>query len=134
MNAEKLQGTWRNGAATITLMGDRFTTAQMGAEYSGYVEFNEGAAPKTLAPHFETGPEAGNSNHGIYEFVGEEWRFCLNMTGEFCGGVAGRMDHGELRPRGRRDARVICQARKAHDGGHAVYALFRPPATDVEDS
>ncbi len=41
----------------------------------------EGAAPKTLAPHFETGPEAGDSNHGIYEFVGEEWRFCLNMTG-----------------------------------------------------
>ena len=81
MDFEKLQGIWRNGAATTTITGDRFTTAQMGAEYSGRVEINEAAAPKTLSLHFETGPEASNSNHGVYEFVGDDWRFCLNMTG-----------------------------------------------------
>ena len=81
MDFEKLQGIWRNGAATTTITGDRFTTAQMGTEYGGRVEINEAAAPKTLSLHFETGPEAGNSNHGIYEFVGDDWRFCLNMTG-----------------------------------------------------
>ena len=64
MDLELLQGTGRNGAAD-----------------SGRVERNESITPETPAPHFETGPEAGNTNHGIYEVVGEEWRFCLNMTG-----------------------------------------------------
>jgi len=81
LDIEKLQGIWRNGAATITIGGDRFTTGQMGAEYSGRVERKEAAVPKTLSLHFETGPEAGNTNHGIYEFVEEGWRFFLDMTG-----------------------------------------------------
>jgi len=81
MDLERLQGTWRNGAATITVNGDRFTTAQMGAEYTGRVELNESVTPKAQVLHFETGPEAGNTNYGIYEFAGEEWRFSLNITG-----------------------------------------------------
>ena len=31
--------------------------------------------------HFESGPEAGNKNLGIYEFQAEQWRLCLNMSG-----------------------------------------------------
>ena len=65
MDIDKLQGIWRNGAATITVKGDRFTTAQMGAEYTGRVELNESVTPKMLTLHFETGPEAGNTNYGI---------------------------------------------------------------------
>jgi len=81
MDIEKLQGVWWNGPATIAISGDRFTTARMGAEYSGRVVLDETATPKAIMLHFETGPEKGNTNYGIYEFVGEGWRFSLNITG-----------------------------------------------------
>jgi len=41
MDIEKLQGVWWNGPATIAISGDRFTTARMGAEYSGRVVLDE---------------------------------------------------------------------------------------------
>ena len=91
-----LQGTWRvtelevDGAlmdksalseATVSVAGNRFTTAGMGAEYSGLLQLNETASPKTLEMYFESGPEAGNTNRGIYEISGSIWRMCLCMTG-----------------------------------------------------
>ncbi|MBL8242513.1 MAG: hypothetical protein JNM66_34120 [Bryobacterales bacterium] len=82
MDLEKLQGVWASGLATITITGDRFTTSQMGSEYTGRIELNESAVPKALTLHFETGPEAGNTNYGIYEFVESGWRFCLDMHGK----------------------------------------------------
>lgn len=91
-----LQGTWRitsleiDGAplgraalagSAITIERDRFTTASMGAEYSGRCELNAAGKPKSLVMHFESGPETGNINFGIYELDGDQWRICLNMTG-----------------------------------------------------
>ena len=86
---QQLQGCWfvaalevdgramETSGATISVDGDHFTTSGMGAEYSGRLAI-EG---KSLTMHFESGPEAGNANHGIYEFKGEQWRLCLSMSG-----------------------------------------------------
>ena len=52
MDLEKLQGTWRSCAATHH-------------RANGRVERNEPATLKAFALHFETGPEAGNTNYGI---------------------------------------------------------------------
>jgi len=81
MDLERLQGIWRNGGATLTISGDRFTTAQLGASHSGRIEIDAQATPKTISLQYETGPEAGNAKHGIYDFDGEDWLFCLNTTG-----------------------------------------------------
>lgn len=81
MDLEKLQGVWWNGPASIKICDDQFMTAQMGAEYSGRVVLDEVATPKGITLHFETGPEKGNTNYGIYEFIDEGWRFSLNITG-----------------------------------------------------
>jgi uncharacterized protein (TIGR03067 family) len=81
MDLEQLQGEWHFHGAVIKVNGLRFTTAQMGAEYSGRFEIQPAAAPKTITLHFETGPEAGNANHGIYELTDAGWLICLNITG-----------------------------------------------------
>lgn len=65
--------------ATIAIANGRFTTSSMGAEYSG--KFVLGPLPGQLALHFETGPEAGNINHGRFERHGNGWRLCLNLSG-----------------------------------------------------
>ncbi len=93
---EFLQGHWRiaslevDGAnvgagllagASITLAGDRFVTASMGVEYAGQLLLHPDTSPKSLALRFESGPEAGNTNYGIYEVSGDGWRLCLNVSG-----------------------------------------------------
>jgi uncharacterized protein (TIGR03067 family) len=89
---EKLQGTWRvasleiDGAAmpaggSITVAGDRFTTAAMGAEYSGTVEIDPGKRPKRFDLVFTSGPHAGNRSLGIYQLDGDQWRICLGFAG-----------------------------------------------------
>ena len=95
-NLSSLQGAWRitsleiDGAplgpaavagAYISLAGSRFTTTGMGAEYSGHIELSDKRKPNSLAMHFESGPEAGHVNYGIYELERDQWRICLNMTG-----------------------------------------------------
>jgi uncharacterized protein (TIGR03067 family) len=92
----RLQGKWAiarlevDGAAVpagalqgaaITVANGRFTTVSMGAEYAGAIELDPNADPKTIAMHFDSGPEAGHTNYGIYEWQGSQWRLCLNMTG-----------------------------------------------------
>lgn len=86
-----LQGTWhvaalefegnavQSGPASITIRGNEFTTTNMGAEYSGHLELH----PKlrTISLHFTTGPEAGHTNHGIYELLNDSWRLCINLSG-----------------------------------------------------
>lgn len=63
MDTELLQGTWRisalivegayrNASGIIIVEGDRLTTRQIGAEYSGRIELNPSAMPKTLAMRF----------------------------------------------------------------------------------
>jgi uncharacterized protein (TIGR03067 family) len=93
---DKLQGVWNIvalemdaraipasmlGGAKIAIEGARFTSTGMGAEYNGTVEIDERASPRHFDLKFETGPEKGNTNRGIYELDGDTWRICLATRG-----------------------------------------------------
>jgi len=89
---DKLQGTWRiasleiEGSAmpasgSITIAGDRFTTATMGAEYSGVVEIDASKRPKRFDLVFTTGPHSGSRSLGIYQLDGDSWKICLGFAG-----------------------------------------------------
>jgi len=93
---KNLQGTWRVsalevdgqtmsaaalGGAQITVKGDRFISTGMGAAYEGAIELDGSVKPKAMDLKFDTGPEKGNTNAGIYELSGDTWRICLNTRG-----------------------------------------------------
>jgi uncharacterized protein (TIGR03067 family) len=93
---EQLQGIWHIasleidghtlsgdalGGATITIHGEHFASAGMGAAYEGSIEVDAAAIPKTFNLKFTTGPEKGNANLGIYELDGDTWRICLSTRG-----------------------------------------------------
>lgn len=86
---QSLQGAWQiesleiagapvGASGRITVNNNKFISSGMGAEYSGHLELTN---PNQITLHFETGPEAGNANHGIYEITPTGWRLCLNMSG-----------------------------------------------------
>src|SRR5271157_1974442 len=91
---EAMQGTWdmvsleMDGrkypavGAQIAIQGGKFTSLNMGAEYSGTMTVNESASPKTFDMTFETGPEKGKRSLGIYELDGDNWKICLGLTGK----------------------------------------------------
>jgi uncharacterized protein (TIGR03067 family) len=91
---ENLQGAWNivslemegrkypPGGSQIVIRGDRFTSLNMGAEYSGKVTVDVAATPRTFDLLFETGPEAGNRSLGIYQLDGDTWTICLGLTGK----------------------------------------------------
>ncbi len=93
-DSKALEGTWnivslemdgRRYPATgarIVIEGSRFTSVNMGAEYSGTVMVDESASPRTFDLLFETGPEKGNRSLGIYELDGDTWKICLGLTGK----------------------------------------------------
>jgi len=83
----KLQGQWNvtslevDGAsvspgafagARIVIEGDRFTSLGMGSAYSGTMSLSADASPKAFSMKFTDGPEAGNTNRGIYELDGDD--------------------------------------------------------------
>jgi uncharacterized protein (TIGR03067 family) len=92
---DALQGTWSvatlemDGAemgaippgASITLKGTKFSTNNMGADYTGELELDGAAKPKAFDLTFKTGPEKGNTSHGIYELDGDQWKMCLTLRG-----------------------------------------------------
>jgi uncharacterized protein (TIGR03067 family) len=86
---QSLQGAWQiesleiagapvGASGRIIVDNNHFTSTGMGAEYTGHLELT---SPNKISLHFETGPEAGNANHGIYEITPTGWRLCLNMSG-----------------------------------------------------
>jgi uncharacterized protein (TIGR03067 family) len=88
----QLQGTWHIAAleidgkampatGSITIAGDCFTTAAMGAEVSGTVEIDAAKRPKRFDLVFTTGPHAGSRSLGIYLLDGDSWRICLGLAG-----------------------------------------------------
>jgi uncharacterized protein (TIGR03067 family) len=94
---ELLQGTWyvsglevdgqkmpesMLGAAQIVIKGSRFTSTGMGAVYEGTIELDTSKKPRHLTMHFDTGPEKGNKNLGIYEMKKETLRICLATRGD----------------------------------------------------
>ena len=90
---ETLQGAWNivslemdgqsmpSGEASIVVKGSRFTTAAMGAEYSGMLEVDETSSPKSFNLNFEMGPEKGNTSYGIYQLDGDTWKICMTLRG-----------------------------------------------------
>jgi uncharacterized protein (TIGR03067 family) len=91
---EALRGTWNMvsmemdgrkypaAGSQIVIERGRFTSLNMGAEYSGTVATDESANPRTFDLVFETGPEKGNRSLGIYELDGDTWKICLGLTGK----------------------------------------------------
>jgi len=91
---ERLQGNWNivnlemEGqkmpamGAKIAVNGDRFKTTGMGPTYEGKIEVNTGTNPKTINLVFDSGPEAGNTALGIFDFEDDDtWKLCLTTQG-----------------------------------------------------
>jgi uncharacterized protein (TIGR03067 family) len=91
-----LQGRWRvaslevDGAALpassfqgaeVELVGSRFVSRGMGADYEGVFSIDDTTAPLQFSLAFDRGPEAGAVNRGICEIGEETWRMCLNIRG-----------------------------------------------------
>jgi uncharacterized protein (TIGR03067 family) len=70
------------GEARIEIEGGRFTSLGMGAEYAGTILLDASAKPRRIDMVFDSGPEAGNTNRGIYELKGKTWRLCLATRGD----------------------------------------------------
>jgi uncharacterized protein (TIGR03067 family) len=68
-------------SAEVRVDGDTFTSTGMGAAYSGKLSLAVADGRKTFALAFAEGPEAGNTNHALYELSGNLWRLCLDMKG-----------------------------------------------------
>jgi uncharacterized protein (TIGR03067 family) len=91
---DRLQGTWNvaalevdgqpmsvPGDARIVIEGNRFNSLGMGAEYEGTLEFDASGKPARIDMKFDKGPEAGNTNRGIYQFTGDSWKLCVATRG-----------------------------------------------------
>jgi len=93
-NRDRLQGTWTIvalemdgqaveplGDARIVIEGSRFTTTGMGDEYAGTITLDSSVSPARIDMKFESGPEKGNTNLGIYQLDGDSWKICLATRG-----------------------------------------------------
>ena len=91
---DHLQGTWTIAAleldgqtvgpigdARIVIKGSGFTSTGMGDEYAGTITLDSSVSPARIDMKFESGPEKGNTNLGIYELDGDSWRICLATRG-----------------------------------------------------
>jgi len=93
---DQLQGTWTVksmkiegqamaeemlGEARIDIAGNRFTSTGMGAVYEGTLELDAAHKPARIDMKFDSGPEKGNINLGIYELKGDSWKLCLATSG-----------------------------------------------------
>jgi uncharacterized protein (TIGR03067 family) len=68
--------------ARIDIVGARFTGTGMGPIYEGTVRLDANVQPRQIDLHFDSGPEAGNVNHGIYELKGGFWKLCIATRGD----------------------------------------------------
>ena len=92
-----LEGTWSfvrlevDGAvmppgvlkmSRILIDGDRFRTESPEANYEGIFNINVETDPHEIDIEFVEGPEAGNSNFGIYNLEGDKLEICLELNGK----------------------------------------------------
>jgi uncharacterized protein (TIGR03067 family) len=92
-----LEGTWSFASleveghpmppatlATSRLLidGDRFRTETPGAAYEGIFNIDVETDPHGIDIEFVEGPEAGNTNHGIFRLDADQLDICLDMTGK----------------------------------------------------
>jgi uncharacterized protein (TIGR03067 family) len=91
---DRLQGSWdvaalevdgqsvsAPGDACIVIEGSRFATLGMGAVYEGTLQLDASAKPARIDMKFDKGPEAGNTDPGIYQFKGDSWKLCVATRG-----------------------------------------------------
>ena len=92
-----LEGDWRFANLTLDggvippaaversrllIDGDRFRTESPEATYEGIFNINVEAEPHEIDIEFVEGPEAGNTNHGIYRLGGDRLEICLDINGK----------------------------------------------------
>jgi uncharacterized protein (TIGR03067 family) len=63
--------------ALLEIRGEHFIAKGMGAVYEERIEVDSSADPKRFAMKFELGPEAGNTNFGIYRFGENQLEICI---------------------------------------------------------
>jgi uncharacterized protein (TIGR03067 family) len=68
-------------ASRILIDGDRFRTESPEAIYEGAFNIDVGAEPHAIDIEFVEGPEAGNTNHGIFRLDGDMLEICLDISG-----------------------------------------------------
>ena len=69
-------------ASRILIDGDRFRTESPEATYEGIFNINVEANPHEIDIEFVEGPEAGNTNFGIFRFENECLEICLDLNGK----------------------------------------------------
>jgi uncharacterized protein (TIGR03067 family) len=92
-----LEGTWKfarleidgnpmppvmTEAGQILIDGDRFRTESPEATYEGVFNINVEAQPHEIDIEFVAGPEAGNTNFGIFRLDGDRLDICLDLNGK----------------------------------------------------
>jgi uncharacterized protein (TIGR03067 family) len=68
-------------SSRILIDGDRFRTESPEAIYEGVFNIDVEAEPNAIDIEFVEGPEAGNTNHGIFRLEGDVLEICLDMSG-----------------------------------------------------
>src|SRR5205085_12302168 len=69
-------------ASRILMDGDCFRTESPEATYEGVFNINVEAQPHEIDIEFVAGPEAGNTNFGIFRLDGDQLELCLDMSGK----------------------------------------------------
>lgn len=69
-------------ASRILIDGDRFRTESPEATYEGIFNINVECDPHEIDIEFVEGPEAGNSNFGIFRLEGDRLEICLDLNGK----------------------------------------------------
>jgi len=68
-------------SSRILIDGDRFRTESPEAIYEGIFNINVETEPHGIDIEFVEGPEAGNSNFGIFRLEGDQLEICLDVNG-----------------------------------------------------
>lgn len=66
----------------ILIDGDRFRSESAGSIYEGIFIIDVEPKVSTIDIQFVEGPEAGNTNYGIFRFVNSRLEICLDMYGK----------------------------------------------------
>jgi uncharacterized protein (TIGR03067 family) len=69
-------------ASRILIDGDRFRTESPEATYEGIFNINVETNPHEIDIEFVEGPEAGNTNFGIFRLENDSLEICLDLNGK----------------------------------------------------